>query len=264
MADVKPWGVKTTDDVLGVLAIAIGGGTAGDALTIKGVTLTPIAKGVSTVRDEENNIKAKTTYGATTSMFEVTADFEVKASLDCSNLFLGQCTTAGTWIYGISCKSQNNGPTMLSFKGRMGQTLESPASGKLNKWNLPAITIDGRTIAQDFGGGGVGGKGFSVDADTTINGSGFDFALEIQEAVNGEGTPISWRLCAPDGSLSADLAAFADLDAKLQPWTLDVAAGYLWANTSNPATAKAANEYWTGSASATLADPATSIQQLDS
>jgi hypothetical protein len=59
--------------------------------------------------------------------------------------------------------------------------------------------------------------------------------------------------------MSADIAGFADMDNFIQPWTLDATTGFLWMNLANPATSKAQNEYWTGSASATLADPATNL-----
>lgn len=260
MPDVKPFAVKSTDDIFGILAIVIGGGTAGDVLTIKGATRTPIAKSVATVSDQYGDLLAKSVYGASTTMYEATAEYQLKSgTLDLSNLFLGQCATTGTFITGISIKTSNSDWPTISVTGRVGQTLEDAPTGYLNKWALPAITLTGKKLAQDFGGGGAGELGFDVDAYTTINGSGLDFTVNLSETTDGEGLPIAFSLHGADGSMSADLALFADVDAYAQPWTLDTTAGYLWINLANPSTQKTPNEYWTGSASATLADPATNI-----
>lgn len=265
MSDVKPQAVKSTDDLFGILSIVIGGGTAADVLTINGVTRTPIAKSISTVSDEYGDLKAKTVYGAATTMFEATAEYKMKSgTLDLSNMFLGQCATAGTFITAISIKTSNSDWPTISVTGSVGKTLEDAPTGFLNKWALPAITLYGKKLAQNFGGGGAGELGFDVTADDTINGSGLDFSVNLSETTNGEGLPVAFSLSGADGSMSADLAGFADMDNFIQPWTLDTTTGYLWINLANPATVKAQNEYWTGSAQATLADPSTNLPRTAS
>ena len=260
MADVKPQAVKSTDDLFGILAIVIGAGTAADVLTINGVTRTPIAKSVATVSDEYGDLKAKTVYGAAVTMFEATAEYKLKSgTLDIANLFLGQCATAGTFITAISIKTSNSDWPTISVTGSVGKTLEAAPTGFLNKWALPAITLTGKKLAQTFGGAGAGGKGFAVTADDTVNGSGLDFSVNLAETTDGEGLPVAFSLSGADGSMSADIAGFADMDNFIQPWTLDATTGFLWMNLANPATSKAQNEYWSGSASATLADPATNL-----
>ncbi len=260
MADVTPYAVKTTDDIFGVLAIVIGGGSAGDVLKIKGATRTPIAKASADVKDDYGDILAKSVYGASATMFEATCEYQLTSgTLDIANLFLGQTATAGTFITGISIKTSNSDWPTISMTGRVGQTLEAAPATKLNKWALPAITLTGRKLAQTFGGAGAGGKGFAVTADDTVNGSGLDFTVTLSETTDGEGLPVAFSLAGADGSMSADLAGFADMDGFIQPWTLDATAGFLWMGLANPSTQKAPNEYWTGSASATLADPATNL-----
>ena len=193
-------------------------------------------------------------------MYDFTSEFEVyTGTLVLSDLFLGATATSGTNITGISIKTSNGGWPTLSITGNVGKTLETPPATFLNKWALPAITLTGRKLAQDFGGGGVGEVGFDVDGDTTINGSGLEFSVQLSETTDGEGLPVAFSLHGADGSMSADLAGFAALNGFIQPWTLDTAAGCLWLNLANPSTQKAPNEYWTGSASATLADPATNL-----
>lgn len=260
MPDVKPYAVKSTDDIFGVLAIVIGGGTAGDVLTIKGATKTPISRSVAVVTDNYGDVKADSLYGASTGMAEATVDYQLKSgTLDISNLFLGQCATAGTFITAISIKTSNSDWPTISMTGRVGQTLEAAPTGTINKWALPAITLEGRKVAGDFGGGGSGELGFDVSADDSINGSGLEFAVSLTEAVNGEGLPIAFSLATVSGSMTADLAGFADMDGFIQPWTLDTATGFLWHNLANPSTQKSPNEYWTGSASASLANIATNM-----
>lgn len=260
MADVTPWGVKSTDDIFGLLALVVGGGTLADVAKITGASRTPIAKSESLGNDDYSDIVAKTVYGAPTTMFEATQELELfTGSLDLSILFLGQCATAGTWISAIDIKTSNGGCPTLSFTGRVGQTLEDAPTGKLNKWFLPAITVNGRKQAQNFGGGSAAGLGFTVDADTRCTGSGLNFTLNSSECVNGEGVPVSFSIFGANGSLSGDINGVAALDAYLPAVTLDTATGYLWKLLSGPSTTKAKNEYWTGSFSATLADPATSF-----
>lgn len=265
MADVKPYAVKSTDDLFGILAIVIGGGTAADVLTINGTTRTPIAKSVSTVSDEYGDVKAKSVYGAATTMFEATSGFKLKSgTLALNNLFLGQCTTTGTFITAISIKTSNSDWPTISATGSVGKTLEAAPTGFLNKWALPAITLTGKKLAQAFGGAGAGGKGFAVTVDDTINGSSLDFSVNLAETPDGEGLPVAFSLSGADGSMGADLAGFADMDGFIQPWTLDATAGFLWIGLQNPSTNKAPNEYWTGSASATLADPKTNLPRTAS
>lgn len=255
MADVKPWAVKSTDDIFGILALAkTGGGTLSSVLKIKGSTRTPIAKGVSQALDEYGDIVKKTAYGASTSMFDATSEFEVIADLLLSDIFLGATATTGTNITGISIKTSNGAWPTLSITGNVGKTCEAAPTGYLNKWALPAITITGRKVAQEFGGGGSAGLGFTTEADCKCTGSGLDFTANFNETPDGEGTPVAFAINGADGSMSADFVGVADLDAYLQPWTLDTAAGYLWINLANPATSKTPNEYWTGSASATIAE----------
>lgn len=263
MADVKPWGVKSTDDIFGILALAkTGGGTLSTVLKIKPTTRTPIAKGPSVANDEYGDIAAKSVFGAATTMFDATSEFEVIGTLLLSDLFLGATATTGTNITAISVKTSNGGWPVLSITGNVGKTLESAPTGYLNKWALPAISIEGRKVAQNFGGGGSGELGFTTEADCKCTGSGLDFTVNFSETTDGEGLPVAFSIHGADGSMSADFVAYADLDGFLQPWTLDTAAGFLWHNLANPGTSKAPNEYWTGSASATLADPATNLPRV--
>jgi hypothetical protein len=263
MADVKPWAVKSTDDIFGILAIVDGGGTLADILKIKGSTRTPIAKGTSIASDEYGDVCAKSIYGAAITQFEATSEFEVTSgTLNTALLFLGATATSGTNITGISIKTSNGGWPTLSITGNVGKVLEAAPTGKLNKWALPSISVTGRKVAQEFGGGGAGGHGFSTEADCKCTGSGLDFTVNFSETTDGEGLPVSFSIHGADGSMSADFVAFAELAQFLQPWTLDATTGFLWSNIANPATSKAPNEYWTGSASATLADPATSLTRV--
>jgi len=263
MADVKPWAVKSTDDIFGILAIVDGGGTLATILKIKGSTRTPIAKGTAQALDEYGDISAKSVFGAATTMYEATSEFEVTSgTLSLALLYLGATGTSGTNITGVSIKTSNGGWPTVSITGNVGKVLEAAPTGKLNKWALPAISVVGRKVAQDFGGGGAGELGFDAPADTKITGSGIDFTVNFSETVDGEGLPVAFSIHGADGSMSADFVAVADLAQFLQPWTLDATTGYLWDNLANPATAKSPNEYWTGSASATLADPATSLPRV--
>jgi hypothetical protein len=263
MADVKPWAVKSTDDIFGILAIVDGGGTLADILKIKGSTKTPIAKGTAQALDEYGDISAKSVYGAATTMFEATSEFEVTSgTLSLALLFLGESATSGTNITGVSIKTSNGGWPTVSITGNVGKVLEAAPAGLTNTWALPAISVVGRKVAQEFGGGGAAGLGFSTPADCKCTGSGVDFTVNFSETPDGEGLPVAFSIHGADGSLSADFVAVADLDHFLQPWTLDTATGFLWSNLANPATAKSPNEYWTGSASATLADPATSLPRV--
>jgi hypothetical protein len=264
MADVKPWAVKSTDDIAGILALTkTGGGTLADCLKIKGATRTPIAKGTSLALDSYGDVAAKSVYGAAITQFEFTEELEVfTGTLILSDLFMGATATSGTNITGISIKTSNGGWPTVSITGNVGKVLEAPPATKLNKWLLPAISIEGRKVAQEFGGGGAGGDGFTTEADCKCTGSGLDFTVNFSETPDGEGLPVSFSIHGADGSMSADFVAFAELAQFLQPWTLDATTGFLWSNLANPATSKAPNEYWTGSASATLADPATSLPRV--
>jgi hypothetical protein len=264
MADVKPWAVKSTDDIAGVLILVkTGGGTLADVLKIKGATRTPIAKGTSIASDEYGDVAAKSTFGAATTMYEFTEELEVfTGTLVLSDLFMGATATSGTNITAISVKTSNGGWPTVSITGNVGKVIEAPPATFLNKWALPAISIAGRKVAQDFGGGGSGELGFDTEADCKCTGSGLDFTVNFSETTDGEGLPVSFSIHGADGSMSADFVAFAELAQFLQPWTLDTATGFLWSNLANPATSKAPNEYWTGSASATLADPATSLPRV--
>jgi hypothetical protein len=261
MADVIPWAVKNTDDIAGILAIVDGAGTLADCLEIIGSTRTPIAKSTAQALDEYGDIAAKSApFGAAITMFDFTSEFTVKSgTLNCELLYLGATGTSGTNITGVSIKTSNGAHPTVSITGVVGKVLEAAPTGKLNKWALPAIDVTGRKVAQTFGGAGTGGKGFGVEADCKCTGSSIDFTVTLSETTDGEGLPVAFSIHGADGSMSADFVAVAELDAFLQPWTLDATAGYLWANLANPGTAKVPTEYWTGSASATLADPATSL-----
>ena len=81
MADVKPWAVKSTDDIFGILAIVDGVGTLANILKIKGSTRTPIAKGTAQALDEYGDISAKSVYGAASTMYEATSDLKSRAEL---------------------------------------------------------------------------------------------------------------------------------------------------------------------------------------
>jgi hypothetical protein len=265
MADVLPWAVKSTDDIFKILAIVkTGGGTLADVLKIKGATRTPIAKAFAIASDEYGDVCAKSVpYGAETTMYDATEELEVTSgTLLLSDLFLGVTATSGINITGISIKTSNGGWPTISITGNVGKVLEAAPTGKLNKWALPAISVLGRKVAQDFGGGGSGEVGFDAPADCKITGSGLDFTVNFSETVDGEGLPVAFSIHGADGSMSADFVACSELDAYLPAWTIDTATGFLWANLANPATSKAPNEYWTGSASATLADPATSLHRV--
>jgi len=265
MADVTPFAVKSTDDIFGILALTLGAGTMADVLKIKPTSRTPIAKASAMAKDEYGDVAAKSVYGAPTTMFEATSEFELTSgTLTLASLFLGQCATAGTFITGISIKTSNGSWPTISFTGRVGQTLEEAPTGFLNKWALPAISVLGRKLAQEFGAGGAGGMGFTTEADCKCTGSGLDFTVELAETVDGEGVPCAFSLAGADGSMSADFVAVAPLEEFLQPWTLDATTGFLWFNLANPGTSKSPNEYWTGSASATLADPATNLPRTAS
>jgi len=255
MADVKPWAVKSTDDIFGILAIVDGGGTLATILKIKGSTRTPIAKATSIASDEYGDVVSKQVYGNATTMYEATSEFEVTSgTLSLALLFLGATATSGTNITGVSIKTSNGGWPTVSITGNVGKVLEAAPTGKLNKWALPAISVVGRKVAQEFGGGGAGGLGFSTEADCKCTGSGLDFTVNFSETPDGEGLPVAFSIHGADGSMSADFVAVADLAQFLQPWTLDATAGYLWDNIANPSTAKSPNEYWTGSASATIVE----------
>lgn len=265
MADVLPWAVKSTDDIFKILAITkTGGGTLADVLKIKGATRTPIAKATAQALDEYGDIAAKSVpYGAATTMFDATEELEVTSgTLLLSDLFLGVTATSGINITGISIKTSNGGWPTISITGNVGKVLEAAPATFLNKWALPGISVTGRKVAQDFGGGGSAELGFDAPADCKCTGSGLDFTVSFSETVDGEGLPVAFSIHGADGSMNADFVACTELDAYLPTWTIDTATGYLWANLANPATAKAPNEYWTGSAQATLADPATSLPRV--
>jgi hypothetical protein len=264
MATVVPWATKSTDDIFGILAIVNGLGTLADVLKIKGSTRTPIAKATAQALDEYGDIAAKSVpYGAATTMFEATSEFEVvSGTLDLSKLFLGVTATSGINITGVSIKTSNGAWPTVSITGNVGKVLEAAPTGKLNKWALPAISVVNRKVAQDFGGGGSAELGFDAPTGCKTTGSGLDFTVNFSETTDGEGLPVAFSIHGADGSMNADFVAVAEIttpNSFLPVWTVDVAAGFLWANLANPATAKTPNEYWTGSASATLADPATSL-----
>jgi hypothetical protein len=188
-------------------------------------------------------------------MFEATEELEVTSgTLVLSDIFLGATATTGTNITAISIKTSNGGWPTISITGNVGKTLEAAPATYTNKWALPAISIDGRKVAQEFGGGGSGELGFTTPTDCKVTGSGLDFTVNFSETTDGEGLPVAFSIHGADGSMNADFVAVTDLDAFIPTWTLDSAAGYLWNNLANPATAKSPNEYWTGSAQATIVE----------
>lgn len=267
MATVVPWATKSTDDIFGILAIVDGAGTLADILKIKGTTRIPIAKATAQALDEYGDIAAKSVpFGAAVTMFDATSEFEVTSgTLDTALLFLGATTTSGTNITGISIKTSNGGWPTISITGNVGKVLEAAPATLTNKWALPSIDVVGRKVAQDFGGGGSGEVGFDAPTGCKTTGSGLDFTANFSETVDGEGLPSAFSIHGADGSMSADFVAVDEIttpNSFLPVWTLDVAAGFLWANLANPSTNKQTSEYWTGSASATLADPATSLPRV--
>jgi len=261
MADVVPWAVKATDDIFGILALAkTGGGTLADVLKIKPTSRTPIAKSASLAKDCEGDNVAKTVYGASTTMYEASSEFQlVSGSLLLSDLFLGSTATSGITITGIDVNTSNTDWPTITITGQVGKTLEAGPTGYLNKWALPGITVNGTKCAQDFGGGGSGELGFDAPTDCKTTGSGLNFTVDFSETTDGEGLPVAFKVSGADATMTAEFVAVTDLDAYIPAWTLDTAAGYLWINLANPGTSKTPNEYWTGSAQATIADPATNL-----
>lgn len=257
---VKPWGVKDTDDIFGILALTkTGGGTLADVLKIKVANRDTLALSVSTTPDEFGDVADKNLYGAPNTMFDVTQDFEVIGDFVLSDLFIGETSTTGTCIGGVSPKTSNTGWPTLSFTGVVGKAMQDRGDGSINKWYLPAITIKGLEVAQDFGGGAAAGLGFTKPTGTKITGSSLNFTATIDETTDGVGVPCAFAIRGIDGTMSADFVLVDELTGFCPAVTVDTATGYLWKVLKQPNTAKSGPENWTGSFEATIASPATSL-----
>jgi len=243
MAAVKPWAVKSTDDILTILTLAkTGGGTLSSVLEIVGTTITQPSKSEAQAKTACGDIAAKTFYGPATTMVEVSSSFRLKTGvLLLSDLFLGT-VSSGLTITGIDIKTSNSAVPTIDFTGHRGKIVQDAPTDYQNKWALPAITINGKACAQDFGGDAA--DGFSVGVTLNITGSGLNFTCEFQEENNGEGTPVTWSVKAANGSGTIEANAIADIDGDLPAFTVDTDT---WTITKQFDTVKAEAAYWTGS-----------------
>ena len=243
MAAVKPWAVKSTDDIFGILALAkTGGGTLSAVLEIVGTTITQPSLSEAMAKTACGDIAAKTFYGPETTMVEVSSSFRLKTgALVLSDLFLGT-VSSGLTITGIDIKTSNSAVPTVDFSGHRGKIVQDGPTGYQNKWVLPAITINGKSCAQDFGGDAA--NGFSVGVTVDITGSGLNFTCEFQEENNGVGVPCTWSVKAANGSGSVEANAIADIDGDLPAFTVDTD---VWTVTKQFDTLKAEAAYWTGS-----------------
>lgn len=168
----------------------------------------PVPQSRADARDENNDIAAATWFGnASNLLFTVSCSYYLKGgSLNLNTLKLGELE-AGKIADNIDVSTgQNDWPTIV-VTGMFGTSAVAAATGLLNTFTLPSLTINGIKQAQCLG--------FTL-SHGLLQSTSFGFSAEMASVSDGVGEVVGHGISGAVGSLSASLVRVTDAPS----WTL--------------------------------------------